>query len=276
MWDVASLYAMVGRPAGRVLARGVAVLRRGGGRAAGAGAVGRGGRGTRADGAARCRRSARAGSPARGSISPRTCCDTRTTATRWSSGTSVDASGRLSRRQLRRRGGGRRGRRWPRSGVGAGDRVAGFLPNLPETVIAMLAAASLGAVWSSCSPDFGANGVLDRFGQIRPKVLVCADGYRYAGKTIDSLAAGAGGARAAARASSASSSSPTSSRGPTSARLPGARALGRAARRAPGAGPPDATPACRSIIRSTSCTPRAPPGSPSAWCTGPAARCCST
>jgi acetoacetyl-CoA synthetase len=72
-------------------------------------------------------------------------------------------------------------------GVGVGDRVAGFLPNLPETVIAMLAAASLGALWSSCSPDFGANGVLDRFGQIAPAVLVCADGYRYAGKTVDSL-----------------------------------------------------------------------------------------
>ncbi|HEU4648912.1 MAG TPA: acetoacetate--CoA ligase [Gemmatimonadales bacterium] len=74
------------------------------------------------------------------------------------------------------------------SGVGPGDRVAGFLPNLPETVIGMLATASLGATWSSCSPDFGANGVLDRFGQIAPKVLLCADGYRYAGKTIDSLA----------------------------------------------------------------------------------------
>jgi acetoacetyl-CoA synthetase len=73
------------------------------------------------------------------------------------------------------------------SGVGVGDRVAGYLPNLPETVVAMLAAASLGAVWSSCSPDFGANGVLDRFGQIAPKVLFCADGYRYAGKEIDSL-----------------------------------------------------------------------------------------
>jgi acetoacetyl-CoA synthetase len=73
-------------------------------------------------------------------------------------------------------------------GVGPGDRVAGFLPNLPETVVAMLATASLGAVWSSCSPDFGANGVLDRFGQIAPKVLFCADGYRYAGKEIDSLA----------------------------------------------------------------------------------------
>ncbi len=74
------------------------------------------------------------------------------------------------------------------AGVGAGDRVAGFLPNLPETIIAMLGAASLGAVWSSCSPDFGATGVFDRFGQIEPKVLVAADGYHYAGKTIDSLA----------------------------------------------------------------------------------------
>jgi acetoacetyl-CoA synthetase len=72
-------------------------------------------------------------------------------------------------------------------GIRPGDRVAGFLPNLPETVIAMLAAASLGAIWSSCSPDFGAGGVLDRFGQIAPRVLFCADGYRYAGKAIDSL-----------------------------------------------------------------------------------------
>ena len=73
------------------------------------------------------------------------------------------------------------------SGVGPGDRVAGFLPNRPEAVIAMLAAASVGAVWSSCSPDFGIHGVLDRFGQIKPKVLFTADGYYYAGKTLDSL-----------------------------------------------------------------------------------------
>ena len=72
-------------------------------------------------------------------------------------------------------------------GVGVGDRVAGYLPNLPETIISMLAATSLGAVWSSCSPDFGVQGVVDRFGQIEPKVLVCADGYRYAGKQIDCL-----------------------------------------------------------------------------------------
>jgi acetoacetyl-CoA synthetase len=72
-------------------------------------------------------------------------------------------------------------------GVRPGDRVAGFLPNCPEAVIAMLAAASLGATWSSCSPDFGIQGVLDRFGQIRPKVLFTTDGYRYNGKRIDSL-----------------------------------------------------------------------------------------
>ena len=81
-------------------------------------------------------------------------------------------------------------------GVGVGDRVVGFLPNLPEAVIAMLATASLGAVWSSCSPDFGVSGVLDRFGQIEPKVLLCADGYFYGGKTIDSLARVAEFARA--------------------------------------------------------------------------------
>ncbi len=72
-------------------------------------------------------------------------------------------------------------------GVGVGDRVVGWMPNLPETVVVMLAAASLGAVWSSCSPDFGTKGVLDRFGQIAPTVLIAADGYRYAGKRIDCL-----------------------------------------------------------------------------------------
>ena len=73
-------------------------------------------------------------------------------------------------------------------GVGPGDRVAGFMPNMPETVIGMLATASIGAIWSSCSPDFGVRGVLDRFGQIEPKVLLCPDGYRYNGKSHDSLA----------------------------------------------------------------------------------------
>ncbi|UIJ74204.1 acetoacetate--CoA ligase [Aurantimonas sp. HBX-1] len=70
-------------------------------------------------------------------------------------------------------------------GVVAGDRIAAMMPNLPETVAAMLAAASIGAVWSSCSPDFGERGVLDRFGQIEPKLLICCDGYHYAGKRIE-------------------------------------------------------------------------------------------
>jgi acetoacetyl-CoA synthetase len=71
------------------------------------------------------------------------------------------------------------------AGIQSGDRVAGFLPNIPEAMIAMLAAASIGAVWSSCSPDFGAQGVLDRFGQIEPRVLFCTARYRYNGKTIE-------------------------------------------------------------------------------------------
>ncbi len=74
------------------------------------------------------------------------------------------------------------------TGVQAGDRVAGFMPNMPETIIAMLAATSLGATWSSCSPDFGIKGVLDRFGQIKPKVLFTANGYFFKGKSFDSLA----------------------------------------------------------------------------------------
>jgi len=74
------------------------------------------------------------------------------------------------------------------AGIGVGDRVAGLVPNIPDTVIAMLATTSLGAVWSSCSPDFGIDGVVDRFGQIEPKVLFTADAYVYGGKTHDCLA----------------------------------------------------------------------------------------
>jgi len=72
-------------------------------------------------------------------------------------------------------------------GLQPGDRVAAVMPNVPETVVAMLAATSLGAVWTSCSPDFGERGVLDRFGQIEPRWLLCADGYRYNGRPFDSL-----------------------------------------------------------------------------------------
>ena len=72
-------------------------------------------------------------------------------------------------------------------GIKPGDRIVGFMPNMPESIVAMLAATSLGAVWSSCSPDFGIKGVLDRFGQIKPKLLFTADGYFFKGKGIDCL-----------------------------------------------------------------------------------------
>src|SRR5579872_3322800 len=73
------------------------------------------------------------------------------------------------------------------AGVKEGDRVGGYLPNMPEAVIGALAAAAIGAIWSSCSPDFGVEGVVDRFGQIEPKVVFVADGYFYGGKTFDTL-----------------------------------------------------------------------------------------
>ena len=72
-----------------------------------------------------------------------------------------------------------------KNGLKKGDRVVGFLPNIPETIIAMLATASIGAIWSSCSPDFGIKGVLDRFKQINPKFLISTNGYRYNGKSFD-------------------------------------------------------------------------------------------
>jgi len=75
------------------------------------------------------------------------------------------------------------------SGVAAGDRVVGYLPNCPAAIVAMLATTSMGAIWSSCSPDFGVNGVVDRFAQIEPKVLFAANAYLYNGKTCDTRAA---------------------------------------------------------------------------------------
>ncbi len=72
-------------------------------------------------------------------------------------------------------------------GVERGDRVVAYMPNIPETLVAFLATASIGAIWSSCSPDFGASSVIDRFAQIEPKVLFCVDGYRYNGRDFDRL-----------------------------------------------------------------------------------------
>jgi acetoacetyl-CoA synthetase len=74
-----------------------------------------------------------------------------------------------------------------RAGVRPGDRVAAYMPNLPETIVAALAASAVGAVWSSCSPDFGVQGVVDRFGQIEPRLLIASDGYFYGGKTHNVL-----------------------------------------------------------------------------------------
>jgi len=75
-----------------------------------------------------------------------------------------------------------------RLGVGRGDRVAAFLPNVPEAIVGLLATASLGAIWTSCAPEFGTRAVIDRFGQVGPKVLLAVDGYRYGDKAIDRLA----------------------------------------------------------------------------------------
>ena len=72
-------------------------------------------------------------------------------------------------------------------GVKKGDRVVGYIPNIPEAIIGMLATTSIGAIWSSCSPDFGIQGVLDRFTQIKPKVIFAADGYYYNGKAFNSI-----------------------------------------------------------------------------------------
>lgn len=74
------------------------------------------------------------------------------------------------------------------AGVNEGDRVAAYMPNMPETIIAMLATSAIGAIWSSASPDFGEQGLLDRFGQVEPKILIAVDGYYYNGKVIDCLA----------------------------------------------------------------------------------------
>jgi acetoacetyl-CoA synthetase len=86
-----------------------------------------------------------------------------------------------------RREAGRAAAAFRRAGIRPGDRIAAFIPNMPHAVIAMLGAARLGAVWSSCSPDFGVQGVLDRFGQIAPRILLTADAYFYGGRTYDCL-----------------------------------------------------------------------------------------
>ena len=110
-------------------------------------------------------------------------------------------------------------------GVGPGDRVAAFLPNVPQTAVAFLACASIGAIWSICSADMGPLAVLDRFRQIEPKVLVACDGYRYGGVAYDRAAAAAAiGRRGAAERRATSSSGAASTATPTPARSLGRRA----------------------------------------------------
>ena len=156
------------------------------------------------------------------------------------------------------------------AGIRPAIASAGYLPNMPEAIVAALGAASIGAVWSSCSPDFGVQGVLDRFGQIEPRVLVAADGYFYGGKTHDFRAAGRRGAARSCRRSSGSSSFRTSRRHRRSTAFANASlwsAVHRGAR-----ADARASSGCRSTIRSTSCIRPARPACPSASSTAPAAR----
>ena len=137
--------------------------------------------------AARC--PAPSGSPARGSATPSTSSATATTprsrsATPPSCGRSATGRGEsFARAPAPSR------KRFASAGVEAGDRVAAYLPNIPETIAAFLGCASIGAVWSSCAPEFGVRSVVDRFAQIEPKVLLAVDGYRYGGKDFDRTAA---------------------------------------------------------------------------------------
>jgi acetoacetyl-CoA synthetase len=144
-------------------------------------------------------------------------------------------------------------------GVTKGDRVGGFLPNCPEAIIAMLATASLGAIWSSCSPDFGINGVVDRFGQIRPKVLFAVNGYYYNGKTCDTRPI-VEGVVAAVDSIATTVMVPFAADLATDTSVAG----GSYSRR------------WTSIIRSTLCIHRAPRVFPSASFTVTAVPCCST
>jgi acetoacetyl-CoA synthetase len=134
-------------------------------------------------------------------------------------------------------------------GVGPGDRVAGYLPNCAETVVAMLATASLGGVWSACSPDFGLEALIDRLGQIGAKVLFATDGSRYNGKTIDTLPVSCSSARRAG------ADPPQARLRPCASRIYSSRRSRR-----------PMSP-CRSRIRSIFCTPRALPGRRRPSCT---------
>ena len=174
------------------------------------------------------------------------------------------------------------------AGVGPGDRVAAWMPNTLETVLAMLGAASVGAVFSSCSPDFGADGVLDRFGQIGPTVLVAADGYTYAGRALDRreelvrITAGLTSLRQLVVVPFLSRRSRPVRTCPMR-RTVRMRRSGQGRRSSRGPTGSHRTVALRpttnrwvSITPGTCCSARGPPACPSASCIAPAACSCST
>lgn len=156
-------------------------------------------------------------------------------------------------------------------GVGPGDCVAGYLPNIPQAVVALLATAAVGATWTVCSPDFGTPSVIARLRQARPTVLVAADGYRYGGRSTT-------GARTSRRSWTACPRSAIWSPS-TACTCPGPVRPGRGGRMRPGtggpnwptAGPGRSSPTSRSTTRCGSCGPRGPPACRRASCTATAA-----
>ena len=159
-------------------------------------------------------------------------------------------------------------------GVTAGDRVAAYLPNVPEAVAAFLACAAIGAIWSSCSPDFGAPAVIDRFRQIEPRVLLAVDGYRYGGRDFDRRRDGARSSAERSRASSGRSARVSESDG----RIRSTRRCDQlGAARGPGCGEPlGFERRCRSTIRCGSCSARGRRVSRSPSSTATAGSCSSS
>ncbi len=190
-------------------------------------------------------------------------------------------AGRLSYGRAGAGGGPGPGRAARRSASAAATGWRPTCPTAPEALIGLLATASLGAIWTSCSPDFGATSVIDRFAQTAPKVLIAVDGYVYGGKRFDRRAAGGRHRGGAARPAGAGHGG-LPGRGPG---RPGQRAAGTPAELGrPETGPDPAGPGparrsstrCRSTIRCGCCTPRGPPACPSRSCTATAGSCWST
>ncbi len=161
-----------------------------------------------------------------------------------------------------------------RDGVRPGDRVAGVVANTAEAVIAALGAASIGAIWSACSPDFGPDGIVDRFGQIAPKVLVAVDGYFYGGKHFDCLRTLAE-VRPRLPGLARTVIIPYATGAPTSSMPAGAVAWSDWLQSGDDR-PVEIRDRSVQSSRSTSSTPRARPECPRPSFTAPAARCCST